>query len=329
MKNNIEWVFGPELDNFESLKFTVLGGAGFVGDTLCKILIAQGHEVLCIDNCLKGHVDNLFSINSNRFTFVEDDIRNDCSKYIENADVVVNLAAIVGLPSCKKVSNIPIVQDVNCNAIKNILESIKKTGKDIVFIQASTDSIFGAVDVECNETTTPNPQSTYGSSKLEAEKLIQSYNLNSVILRFSTGCSVSGNMRVNLLVNDLVFTALETKQLQIYEAEVFRTFISVTDMARAIIHFASLARKKENKHIIYCVGDDRMNYSKGKLAELISQKTGCKVTYMDGSDSDKRNYRISHNRLKESGFECIHMMDSIIDDLIRIYPILHQQKKYQ
>lgn len=313
------------------MKWTIFGGAGYVGNELAKLLLNTGNEVLCVDNFYKGHADNLFNIVSDpNFTFMKGDVRNldDCKKAVKNADIIVNLAAIVGVPAC---NNDPYnVFEVNSLGPAKILYATEGT-KAKVFIQASTDSVFGSVDVKCNEETTPNPQSTYGESKLKAEKIIKDNvsNINKIILRFSTGMGPSGNMRVNLLVNDLVFTAIEQKNLTIFEPDVLRTFINVKDMARAIYHFGELGIRDENDHYLYCVGDDELNFSKRTLVEAIQKQLSVAVTYIDGSDPDKRNYQVDHSRLRETGFKTQYFMHDTIESLIKTHGILRNQKKYQ
>ena len=58
------------------MRILVTGGAGFIGSHLCDFLLAQGHEVLCMDNLLTGLVENIAHIRSERFTFVKLDVTN-------------------------------------------------------------------------------------------------------------------------------------------------------------------------------------------------------------------------------------------------------------
>lgn len=334
-----DFVWGQELtfNTMESIpyqlrrcRWVIFGGAGFVGNELIKMLLAQNQEVVCVDNFYKGHADNLLNITGENFSFVRGDIRD--SKIVEqvtkSADVVVNLAAIVGVPACNADSY--NVDSVNTFGVQNILNEMPD---NVTFIQASTDSVFGKVDVYCDETTTPNPQSSYGRSKLAAEKIIFNHPKNEtsnlIAIRFSTGMGQSGNARVNLLVNDLVFTAIEQKVLTIFEPDVLRTFINVKDMASSIIHFGYLGLCDQNKHQLYCVGDNSLNYTKRALAEKIKEKVPCSIVYIDGKDPDNRNYQVNHARLEETGFKCMYSMDDTIDELIKMHKIISYQKKYQ
>lgn len=57
------------------MRTVITGGAGFVGSHLCERFLADGHEVICVDNLLTGHRRNIDHLASNpRFTFVEHNI---------------------------------------------------------------------------------------------------------------------------------------------------------------------------------------------------------------------------------------------------------------
>jgi nucleoside-diphosphate-sugar epimerase len=314
------------------MNFTIFGGCGYVGNELIKQLLTENHNVICVDNFYKGHADNLFNLIHPNLRVVEGDIRNGelVKKYTDGADVVINLAAIVGVPACSK--DPYNVYAVNAEGPRTIVENLDHTNTRQVFIQASTDSVFGAVDVFCDETTTPNPQSTYGKSKLLAEQYIQTCGSNfhnKIIIRFSTGKGVSGVMRVNLLVNDLVFSAIENRVLTIFEGDALRTFINVKDMSRSLIHMSKLGYMQQNKYNLYCVGDNALNYTKRELALKIQQKVPCELFFVEGKDPDKRNYKVDHTRLDETGFKCQYSMDDTIDELIKVHNLMKYQKKYQ
>lgn len=54
----------------------VTGGAGFIGSYLCDRFLAEGHEVICMDNLITGDVDNISHIKDNRFSFIHYDVTN-------------------------------------------------------------------------------------------------------------------------------------------------------------------------------------------------------------------------------------------------------------
>ena len=60
-----------------TMRILVTGGAGFVGSHLCDVLIDEGHEVVCLDNCFSGQRSNVAHLEGHeRFSYVEHDVIN-------------------------------------------------------------------------------------------------------------------------------------------------------------------------------------------------------------------------------------------------------------
>ena len=126
------------------MKVLVTGGLGYIGSVLVQELIKNGLNVEIIDN-------NLFDSEINRDSFTNEekkrlsvkimDIRNkEIVESIKNNDVIVNLAAIVGDPAC--LNDTKEALDINCNAMRNIVEACKKYDKRIIHL--STCSVYGS-----------------------------------------------------------------------------------------------------------------------------------------------------------------------------------------
>lgn len=310
------------------MRILVTGAGGYVGNVLCRMIVNQyGYDLIAIDNFYKGHCDELISLSQNKkFKFHYCNIlhKEKMKQLMSDVDGIINLAAVVGFPACD--ADPANAEMVNNTAIEIMLNNRKK---DTPFITCSTDSVFGISECECNEETIPNPQTLYGKTKLAGEKVALSYP-NTIALRFATGMGVGPRMRANLLVNDLVNQAIINKSLTIFEPDVYRTFISVKDMARSLMFFLHLLIKGRNKYNLYCVGSDTLNFTKRQLAEKIKEKTNCHVTYNEfDKDKDCRNYRPNHSRLTETGWECLHSLDETIDDLIKVIPLLRSRNPYQ
>ena len=98
-------------------------------------------------------------IQNKNFEFVKGDIRNEnhVKKNIEDADVIIHLAAIVGYPACSK--NKKFATDINVNGTKNVLKYKKKNQ---LIIYASTGSNYGSIAEICTEETKLNPLTVYG-----------------------------------------------------------------------------------------------------------------------------------------------------------------------
>lgn len=302
-------------------------GGGYIGSLLAEDLLKQGEKVKCIDNFHKGDCDHLFSLVKDypNFEFQHGDINHieDVKKFVDGLDGIFNTAAIVGTPACKK--HQVLTKETHLKGLENVLN---RKSKGCNFIQFSTDSCYGIAPSYCTEITPLNPQSLYGETKALAELIVKKYE-NTLILRLSTACGISNVMRLNLLVNDLVYEAVTQGKIGVFEPNAGRSFINVKDISAACIFFMDLLSNKKNKYDVYNIGEDSMNYTKGELTELISKMTGCKVNNIEGKDPDCRDYKISHERQYEAGFKPKITMEETIQTLIKAVPLIEWQRKYQ
>ena len=299
----------------------VTGGAGYVGSVLCKHLLAEGYNVTCLDNLVKGDGDSLLPIiNHPSFSFVNMDINSKKIKTVlDEVDGVIHLAGLVGAPKCAKSEKLSYI--TNVEGTRNIVSNL--TGQKIVF--ASTGSVYGKIEDICTEETALNPQSEYGIHKKLAEDSVIGDYKNSIAFRFATGCGVSPCMRVNLLVNNLVYDAVHNRSITLFESHARRTFISVQDMSRAL----TLGLSKNFKYKVYNCGDESLNLSKRDIAEKIKQHVNCAVFYGDHmKDPDSRDYEVSYKRLAAEGFYCVELIDDIIKKLVPAVKLLNVEGRY-
>jgi UDP-N-acetylglucosamine 4-epimerase len=103
-------------------KILITGGAGFIGSNLCEYFLANGNEVVCLDNFSTGYRHNIEEfINNPNFTLIEGDIRNlaDCQRAVEGVDYVLHEAALGSVPRSLKD---PITtNEVNIGGFLNML----------------------------------------------------------------------------------------------------------------------------------------------------------------------------------------------------------------
>lgn len=174
----------------ELMRYLVTGCAGFIGSSLTDRLLADGHEVIGIDNFSTGLAEFLENAHqSSRFTLLSADLLNKEAIFsaFKQIDVVLHMAANAdvrfGIDHPHK--------DLEQNAIAtfNVLEAMRAHNVlRIVF--ASTGSIYGEAPVFPTPEDAPFPVQTsfYGASKLAAEGLIQAYcegfNFQAYIFRF-------------------------------------------------------------------------------------------------------------------------------------------------
>ena len=295
------------------MNILVTGGAGYVGSVLLPQLLEKDYQVRVLDNLMYGGLGLLpYFINKN-FEFIRGDILDSdtVKESISDVDLIVHLAAIVGFPACRKRPE--LAKAVNVDGTVNIDECRSKS-QPIIF--ASTISNYGAVETGiCTEDTPLNPLTLYGETKTKAEQLLLDSG-NVVVYRFATAVGLSPRLRLDLLVNDFVYQALKDKELIVYEKNFKRAFIHVTDMARAILFaIENFERMADN---CYNVGSEAMNFTKEEIAFLIKKKIDYYLHFADiGEDPDKRNYKVSYQKIRSLGFETLVSMEEAIDELVK------------
>ena len=306
------------------MRLLVTGGAGYVGSTMVPMLLDQGHRVRVLDT-LKFGGHGLLPCCSNRFfDLVRGDVCDPATvrSALEGVEAIIHLAAIVGYPACKKEPQ--LAQAVNVDGTANLLRHRKP---DQRFLFASTGSIYGSIpDYVCNEETPRAPITLYGETKAAAEQMVLDAG-NSIAYRFATAFGVSPRMRLDLLVNEFVYTAIKMRYLVVYEAHFMRTFIHVHDIARSFLFALENGQRMSGQ--VYNVGSEDMNYSKADVCEMIRSKVDYYLHYADvGQDADKRNYIVSYRKIRDLGFKTTIALEQGIDELVRGVEVLEFKTPY-
>jgi nucleoside-diphosphate-sugar epimerase len=303
------------------MRILVTGGAGYLGSILCEHLLTAGQEVMVVDNLTYGSA-SLFHLTSNpKFHFIKGDVRDIMlmSQAIQQVDVIMPLAAIVGAPAC--VSGTGVSEAINYTSVTTVA---RYASKDQLIIFPTTNSGYGTQKegVVCTENTRLTPISLYGKTKADAEAYLLNNHLNTITLRLATVFGCSPRMRLDLLVNDFTYRAVTDGYIALYEPDFVRNYVHIRDVADCFIHCLEHA-----EHMIgraYNVGLDSANISKGDLAEKIKQHVPkFDISYVvGGQDPDKRNYTVSNQRLREAGFEARRTLDQGIDELLKGYSMM-------
>lgn len=295
------------------MKVLVTGGAGYVGSVLVPLLLDRGHAVRVFDNLTHGKQGLASVLNHAELDMATGDIRDADAvrRALSGCDVIVHLAALVGLPACEAEPD--LARSVNAEASRMIARAV---GRGRTVIYASTTSNYGPQSLHvCSEDVPLNPLSHYGRTKTWAEQCFLE-ECAATALRFAAAFGVSPRMRYDLLVNELVQTAVTQGRIVVYEAQYLRTFIHVRDIARSILFAIEKADRMRGE--VYNVGSDRLNASKADLCEIIREKTGCAVEYADvGRDLDQRNYLVSYAKIQALGYATTIDLPTGIEEVAR------------
>ncbi len=134
------------------MRFLVTGGAGFLGSHLCDRLIAEGHEVICLDSLLTGRADNIAHLQGHpRFTFIQHDITHPFF-IAERVDWVLHFAS----PASPKDYGAHPIHTLKVGALGTYhMLGLAKAHK-AKFLLASTSEVYGDPEVH------PQPESYWG-----------------------------------------------------------------------------------------------------------------------------------------------------------------------
>lgn len=299
-------------------KVLITGGAGYLGSVLTSMLVARGFDVTVYDN-LSYSQNTLFDLfYSKRLKFIYGDVTNKAAlaKAVSEGkyDYVLPLAAVVGFPVSELKPEITWM--INHEAISTVLEN----RGDARIIFPTTNSGYGSKsgDIRCTEESPLEPISTYGKSKVAAEKAILEDG-DSVCYRLATLFGFSPRMRTDLLVNHFVYKALNDGELVLFERKFKRNFAHVREASRGFLW--AMANWEKMKGNVYNLGHPDYNITKEELALLIKKylpKTNLFFSEI-GSDPDKRNYIVSNERLLKTGFDFRYTLDDGIQELIQGY----------
>jgi nucleoside-diphosphate-sugar epimerase len=304
----------------QSLSILVTGGAGYLGSIMVPALLAEGHRVTVLDSFMFNQASLNHLCAEPNFEVHRGDARdpNVLKPLLREADLIIPLAALVGAPLC---NNDKIgAETINRDAIVTVLQL---AGREQRVMMPVTNSGYGIGEKGkfCTEETPLRPISLYGRTKVEAEKAVLDRG-NSMSFRLATVFGMSPRMRIDLLVNDFVYRALNDRAVVLFEAHFKRNYIHIRDVARAFIHGIDNFDRMRDKP--YNVGLSDANLSKLELCRQI-QKHLPNFVFLEapiGEDMDKRDYIVSNERIEATGYRPNYSLDDGIRELIKGYRML-------
>ena len=308
------------------MKYNILvtGGAGYLGSTLVPDLLAAGHKVTVLDNFMFKQTSLNHCCYHPNFSVVKGDIRqkDTMSKLMKEADVIIPLAALVGAPLC---SLDPIgATTINHDAIELML---KLLSKDQIVLMPTTNSAYGTGDKDnyCNEESPLRPISQYAIEKVGIEQELMQHE-SAISFRLATVFGMSPRMRIDLLVNDFTYRAVNDRFVVLFESHFKRNYIHVRDVSRVFQH--ALNNHDSMKGEIFNVGLSDANVSKKELCEHI-QKQLPEFIFIDeqiGKDPDQRDYIVSNEKIESTGFKTEFSLYRGIGELIKGYSMIKNSR---
>lgn len=302
------------------MKILITGGAGYIGSVLTPKLIESGHNVTVLDNFIFNQLTLTDVCKNDSFDVIKGDTRDYriLQEIIPKFDIIIPLAALVGAPMC----NIdPIgAKTINQDSVEKITEI---ASEQQMILMPVTNSGYGVGEKGkfCDENSPLKPISLYGITKVNAEEKVLSRK-NSLTFRLATVFGMSSRMRLDLLVNDFVYRAVNDRTLVIFEGHFKRNYIHIQDVANVFNYAIDNFGKMRGK--AYNVGLDEANLSKLELAAKIKSHLP-NFVFLEapiGEDPDKRDYIVSNARLAKTGFKPEWDLDRGIKELIKGYKMI-------
>jgi nucleoside-diphosphate-sugar epimerase len=299
------------------MNILITGGAGYIGSELLSFLLDE-HKVTVYDSLMYEPTSLLRYTTSPNFSFVKGDVRNKekLKEYMDKADIIIPLAALVGFPLCR--DNPREAHEVNHLTNRWIAKN-KSTDQRIIY--PCTNSGYGiGGDAVCTEESPLRPISLYGKTKVAAENEYKNVD-NHITFRLATVFGPSSRMRTDLLVNNFVLKSMREKILVLYECEFMRNYVHLFDICRAF-KFA-IDNWDSCKNETYNIGNDMLNMNKLQLAQTIQKQLPLEIIRAEFTqDLDKRDYVVSSQKFYNKGFECDYDLHAGIEQLITAYNVI-------
>jgi nucleoside-diphosphate-sugar epimerase len=302
------------------LKVIITGNMGYVGPVLAR-------EIKRADasNYVVG-LDSAYFAGCllDKKTLPERDI--DCQLYkdardvtmddFRGADAVICLAALSNDPMGDRYGK--QTAEINHGAVLKAARLAREAGARR-FVFASSCSVYGFSESgECDESSPVNPLTEYARSKVAAERGLEEIadgSFSVTCFRFATACGASPRLRLDLVLNDFVASAVTRGKIEILsDGTPWRPLIDVKDMSRAMIW--AIRRDVLPPYLLLNAGANDWNFQVLDLAEKVrSVIPGTEVHISPDGQPDKRSYRVKFDRYAAMAGLCAKMGD--ICDTIR------------
>lgn len=218
----------------------VTGGAGFLGSHLCDRLLADGHDVICVDNYFSGRKDNIRHLFSNpHFEVIRHDIVHPL---VIEADLIYNLACPAS-PVAYQYNAIKTIKTSTVGMV-NVLGMAKRCRARI--LHTSTSEVYGDPEVHpqredyWGHVNPLGPRSCYDEGKRVAESLCMNYHLahgvDVRIVRIFNTYGPRMDPNDGRVVSNFLMQALRGEDITIYgDGSQTRSFCYVDDLIEGLV----------------------------------------------------------------------------------------------
>ena len=263
------------------MRFLITGGAGFIGSHLAERLLGRGDHVVLLDNLSTGSMENIRHLKSSeRMRYHLDNIENRqlVAELVDDADVIVHLAAAVGV---KLIVESPVrTIETNVNGTQMILEAACKKRK--LVLTASTSEVYGKntnlpfhEDADLVLGPTTKGRWSYAASKALDEFLALAYwkekKLPVIVVRLFNTVGPRQTGRYGMVLPNFVKSALDNNVISVYgNGKQSRCFCDVRDTVEGLIRLMDTERSVGE---VVNIGNTE-EISIEALAQTVKDRTG-------------------------------------------------------
>lgn len=311
------------------MKVLVTGHNGYIGPHLVKLLQEAGHHVTGVDlNLFEGcpweelPKPDVELIKDFRLLTLDELKGHDC---------VMHLAAISNDPMGD------LIEDLTySNNRKGSIDLAAKTKEAGVprFLFSGSCSVYGKGEtLDLDEDAVLHPITAYAHSKIDTENAVRKMadeNFSPAFLRNSTAYGYSPNLRIDLVVNNLLGCALANGDIQIKsDGSPWRPLVHCKDIARAFVAFAEAPKEKIHNMAIN-IGGNKENYQVRDVADYVQKLVpDANIVYTGEVGEDPRNYRVNFDLLgvQLPDFKLEYTLESGMQELFDKYKEHNFSKK--
>ena len=285
------------------MRVAISGALGYVGPAVVSQLRSSYPDAFLLG------IDTGFFASQHEGPSPAPETLLDAVLYKDVRDVQpLDLAGVTHLVHLAAVSNDPmgdrfesLTDDINYRQSVRLARMARDEGAR-GFVFASSGSVYGAgSDEPRSESSDLSPQTAYARSKIAAEQELipmATDRFAVTCLRFSTACGWSPRLRLDLVLNDFVASAVTTRRITVLsDGSPWRPLIHVRDMARAIDWAVSESRLSQGSDLIVNIGAEEWNFQIRDLAQAVADVLGgIEVTVNPLASPDNRSYRVDFAR---------------------------------